>query len=418
MGFIYAGLLAISSIRNYFFLINIPWYVTQFAWGCVILLSIAWIFITGNSKRFNTSLNVMLIQMVPQIIILVWSVALWVWKKDSLSVILRGSAMALYQLLLLTMLLFAGVMFGRRALEYTAQGLILANTLILLDVMRRYGPVNTVTGFAQFLISFGSNDTIISRKLEVQDLTFGIAIFLVYYLVVGKDEHWRKFYIFALGFYFILGFKRILFPAIGVAILYCLFSKKISKKMQYKISIAVAIAIIGVSLCYVILIRSGIWFELMDRYGIDLMGRRRLYNRVKPYYSISPIYMGLGFGRVSTILETVEATGNRRLHGDVLRLYIELGMPMFLLWFTVIYLITFVFFWKKYSSEVALVYFSISLLMFVTFMTDNTIEKYCPQIAWHVLPLAMVLRDKEAFAESLLKKKEIPKSERRLQWVK
>ena len=418
IGFVYAGLIAISTMRNYFLLINIPWYASQFAYGAVVLLGIIWLFVTGEGHRFNTSLNVMLVQMVPQIIILVWSVALWVWKKEPLSVILRGSAMALYQLLLLTMLLFAGVMFGKKAIEYTAQGFILANTLILLDVMRRYGPVNTVTGMIQFLMSMGSNDNVISRKLEVQDLTFGIGILLVYYLVAGKEEHWRKFYIFALGFYFILGLKRILFPAIGVAILYYLFADRISKKMQFKISIAIAIAIIGVSLGYVILIRSDLWFEIMDRYGIDLMGRRRLYNRVKPYYSVSPIYMGLGFGRVSMILESLEVTKNRRLHGDVLRLYIELGMPMFLLWFIVIYLITFIFFWKKYSSKVAMVYFSISLLMFVTFMTDNTIEKFSPQIAWHVLPLAMVLRDKEAFAESLLKKKEIPEPERRLQWVK
>ena len=417
-GLIYAGLIAISTIRGYFHLVELPWYATQFAYGAVIFLGLVWIFVSGNTSRLNTSLNVMLVQMIPHIIIVVWSVALWVWNRETLGTILRGSSLILYQLLLLSMLIFAGAMFGKKAIEYTAQGFIIANTLILLDVMRRYGPVNTVTGLIQFLLSLGSRDNVISRKLEVQDLTFGIGILLVYYLVEGKDEHWRKFYILALGFYFMTGLKRILFPALAVGIFYYLFAKRMNNKLEAKTTTALGFILVLVSLGFVILIRTDAWFTITDALGINLMGRKRLYNHVKSYYSISPIYMGLGFGRVSNVLEVVETTGNRRLHCDVLRLYIELGMPMSLLWGLVTYVITYSFFKRKYSLSTARMYFAITLLMFVTFLTDNTIEKYCPQIAWHVLPLAMVLRDKEAFAESLLKKKEIPEPERRLQWLK
>ena len=113
----------------------------------------------------------------------------------------------------------------------------------------------------------------------------------------------------------------------------------------------------------------------------------------------------------------MEATGNRRLHCDVLRLYIELGMPMSLLWGMVTYIFTYTFLQKTYSLRAARTYFAITLLMFVTFMTDNTIEKYCPQIAWHVLPLALVLADKEAFAESLTRKI-IPDTDRSSLWAK
>jgi len=417
MGFMYAGLIAISTIRGYFLLVDLPWFVTQFAYGAVILLGIIWIFITGDSHRLNTSLNVMLVQMLPQIIIVVWSVLLWVNKQETLESILRGSSLVLYQILLLAMLIFAGAMFGKKAIEYTAIGFILANTLILLDVIRRFGPANTITGLIQFLMSAGSNDNTISRKLEVQDLTFGIGILLVYYIVEGKDEHWRKFYILALGFYFLTGLKRILFPAIAVGILYYLFMKRRTKRIQFNLSVTMGIALIVVGLVYVILIRTDIWFKITDTLGINLMGRKRLYNHVKPYYTISPIYMGLGFGRVSKILEVVETTGNRRLHCDVLRLYIELGMPVSLLWGLITYVITYIYFHKKFSARSARMYFAITLLMFVTFMTDNTIEKYCPQIAWHVLPLALALKDKEEFADSLLMRKKNPDSERRLQWV-
>ena len=198
LGLIYAGLIALSTIRGYFKLVDVPWYATQFAYGAILFIGIAWVFFTGNTKRLNTSTNVMAFQMLPQIIIVVWSVAIWVWNREPLSMILRGSSLVLYQILLLFMLIAPGTMFGKKAIEYTAQGFILANTLVLLDVMRRLGVGTTITGLIQFLIHFGSADSNVSRALEVQDMTFGIAILLVYYIADGKDEHWRKFYILAL----------------------------------------------------------------------------------------------------------------------------------------------------------------------------------------------------------------------------
>jgi len=404
LGLVYAGLIALSTIRGYFKLVDVPWYATQFAYGAILFLGIAWVFFTGNTKRLNTSTNVMAFQMLPQIIIVVWSVAIWVWKREPLSMILRGSSLVLYQILLLFMLIAPGTMFGKKAIEYTAQGFILANTLVMLDVMRRLGVGTTITGLIQFLVHLGSVDSKVSRALEVQDMTFGIAILLVYYIADGKEEHWRKFYILALTFYFFTGLKRILIPAVAVALFYLFITRKMSRKVQVDLSVAIGLFIIAVSLGYVILIRTDLWFTITEKLGINLMGRKRLYHRVQPYYTISPIYMGIGNGTVSKILEATEVTGNRRLHSDVLRLYIELGMPMFLFWNVVVYILTFTFLNRTYSLRSARIYFAITLLMFVTFLTDNTIEKYCPQIAWHVLPLAIVLSDKEAFADSLKKR--------------
>lgn len=410
LGLIYAGLIALSTIRGYFKLVDVPWYATQFAYGAILFLGIAWVFITGNTRRLNTSVNVMAFQMLPQIIIVVWSVTIWVYKREPLANILRGSSLILYQILLLAMLIAPGTMFGKKAIEYTAQGFILANTLVLLDVMRRFGVGTTISGLITFLVHLGSADSNVSRALEVQDMTFGIAILLVYYIAYGKEEHWRKFYILALTFYFFTGLKRILIPAVAVALFYLLITRKMSRNNQVKFSIFIGIMLIAVSMAYVILIRTDMWFTITERLGINLMGRKRLYNRVKPYYKISPVYMGIGNGAVSKILEVSEVTGNRRLHSDVLRLYIELGMPIFLLWNAVVYIFTFTFLNRTYSIRSARMYFAITLLMFVTFLTDNTIEKYCPQIAWHVLPLAIVLADKEAFADSLIKRSLLQKN--------
>jgi hypothetical protein len=397
----YAGLIAISTLRGYFHLVELPWFATQFAYIAVLGLGFAWIFVTGNTKRLNLSLNVMLFQMIPNFIILVWSVGLWVYRQEPLSLIMRGSSLVVYQLLLLAMLISAGAMFGKQAIEYTAMGFILANSLILLDVMRRMGVGSTITGMMQFLMSVGSNDNAISVNLEVQDVTFGIGILLVYYLVDGQDEHWRWFYVAALTFYLFMGFKRILFPAIALAVAYCFLMKRLRPRSQIALTVTIGLVLIAISLGYVVLIRTGLWFDICDRFGIDLMGRKRLYGYMESYYTISPSYMGMGNGMVSTVLEVLETTGNRRLHSDVLRMYIELGMPSFLLWCVVTFILTYTFFARNYSLAPARIYFAITLLMYVTFLTDNTLEKYCPEIAWHVLPLGIILAEREQMAAAL-----------------
>lgn len=413
----YAGLIAISTLRGYFHLVELPWFATQFAYIAVLGLGFAWIFVSGNTKRLNLSLNVMLFQMIPNFIILVWSVGLWVYRQEPLSLIMRGSSMVIYQLLLLAMLISAGAMFGKQAIEYTAMGFILANSLILLDVMRRLGVGTTVSGMMAFLMSAGSADNIVSANLEVQDLTFGIAILLVYYLVDGQDEHWRWFYVLGLAFYLFMGFKRILFPAIAPAAAYCILIKKLRRKTQIALTVTIGLVLIAIGLGYVVLIRTGLWFDICDRFGIDLMGRKRLYGHVASYYTISPSYMGMGNGMVSTVLEAVEKNGNRRLHSDVLRMYIELGMPMFLLWCAVTFILTYTFFARHYSLRSARMYFAVTVLMYVTFLTDNTLEKYCPEIAWHVLPLGIILAEREQMAAAL-RHNDTLSSERSPSWRK
>ncbi len=398
-GLAYAGCIALSTLRGYFHLVELPWFVTQFSYAAILLMGAVWVFYSGQTDRVNRSVNLMLLQMLPNLIALGWSIALWVARQEPLSLILRGSSLILYQLLLLAMLIGAGVLFGEGAIEWTSAGFILANSLILLDVMRLNGVGATISGMVTFLASAGSQDNAISLQLEVQDVTFGIAILLLYYLAAGRGKPRRWFHVAALAFYFLLGFKRILFPALALGGGYFLLMEHMREKAQKKVTVAIGLILMAVSLGYVVLIRTGLWFEICEQLGIDLMGRKRLYGYMESYYDVSPTYLGLGNGMVSTVLEALEKTGNRRLHSDVLRLYVELGMPVFLLWCTVTFIYTYTHLSKKYSMRVAAVYMAVTLLMFVTFLTDNTLEKYCPEIAWHLLPMAMALGEMEAGAD-------------------
>ena len=412
---IYAGLIALSTLRGYFHLVELPWYVTQFAYAAIIVLAAVWVFYSGVTARIHLSFNLILVQMLPNLAALMWSMGLWIVRREPLSQIMRGSSMILYQMLLLTMLIGAGVLFGEHSIEWTSFGFIGANALILLDVMRRNGVGVTISGMVSFLASVGSHDNAISLQLEVQDVTFGIAILLLYYLIDGRGKPRRWLHVVALAFFFLLGFKRILFPAMLLGGAYFLLMRRLSDKRQKRVTVAIGLILITVSLGYVILIRTRLWFDICERFGIDLMGRKRLYGYMESYYKVSPTYLGMGNGMVSTVLEALEKTGNRRLHSDVLRLYVELGMPVFLLWCYLTFIFTYTYLAKHYSSRAAAINMAVTLLMFVTFLTDNTLEKYCPQIAWHLLPLALAMEE-EARKIAKLREKPLLSNERMSIW--
>ena len=198
---------------------------------------------------------------------------------------------------------------------------------------------------------------------------------------------------------------------------YFLLMRQLSDKRQKQITVVIGLILIAVSLGYVILIRSRLWFDICERFGIDLMGRKRLYGYMESYYEVSPTYLGLGNGMVSSVLEALEKTGNRRLHSDVLRLYVELGMPVFLLWCYLTFIFTYTYLAKHYSRRAAAINMAVTLLMFVTFLTDNTLEKYCPQVAWHLLPLALAMEE-EARKIAALREKPLLSNERTDIWPK
>ena len=120
----------------------------------------------------------------------------------------------------------------------------------------------------------------------------------------------------------------------------------------------------------------------------------------------------------AAVAKALEKTGNRRLHSDVLRMYIELGMPVFLLWCGVTFIFTYSHMAKRYSLRVAAIYMSVTLLMFVTFLTDNTLEKYCPEIAWHLLPLILAEEERERLMDRLRGRKPLQDIGRTKVWLR
>ncbi len=87
--------------------------------------------------------------------------------------------------------------------------------------------------------------------------------------------------------------------------------------------------------------RYGVISRLLNSFGIDMMGRDYLWSMANPYYEFSITYIGRGFEYVDTIIAQWYNDGliNQPypFHNDILKVFVEVGFPGFLLWSSIQY---------------------------------------------------------------------------------
>ena len=393
-GLVYAFFIMLSTLYGYFSMVHLPWFIVQFSYAVIIFLGTLWVMLYGELSRVKPSIKMMLLQMAPLLFALMWTMFIWAFNGDSVAVMKRGVGVIAYQLLLLMMVHVAGMMFGPNVIQYTLFGFIGGNLMILLDVVRRYGLGSFIESFVYFLVHMGSVKGAMA-DLEVQDLTFAFGSIMIYLLMYYHDPK-RKWFI-ALGLiFFTLGWKRAAFLGIIMGAVYVYFMERSEQRVQMKVSLLIGSALVLIGFGYVVIIREGILFELVDNLGLDMMGRDKIYKMVEDLYEINPIFMGIGYGKVSTITEVRYARAVRGLHSDILRVYIELGFPGFFIWVGTTFALTYYFMVRSYSYKTGASYMAIALYLYLTYLTDNTAASYHTQIAWHVVPLAVYLEQVEA----------------------
>lgn len=402
-GWVYAFFIALATLYSWFKLISFPWFIVQASYAAIGAMSVVWLLVSGEISRVKPCLQMMLLQMAPMIFALVWSFPLYILHHESTSVMVRGVSAIFYQFLLLMMLHFAGMIFGSKVIKYTIIGFLIGNALIFFDVMRRYGPANTVTSLVNFVLH-GTESGAFS-DLEVQDLTFAFGVVAIYLISYSKDKK-RFLTLLLVMFFFFVGWKRSALVGIAMGCGYTWFMERCQEKTQMRLSTLIGMTLVLVGFTYVVLIRSGLLETLADTFGINLMGRNKIYRLVLPYYQISPFHMGIGYMKVSTITERLYERAIRGLHSDILRMYVELGFPGFFIWGALSFVFTYRILAKRFSYRAARAYTAAALYVYLTYLTDNTATFYHIQIAWHVMPVAIFLEEMEGDLEAALRRKE------------
>jgi len=287
---------------------------------------------------------------------------------------------------------------GNDTIKCVSNTLIIDGLIILIATIVRVGLINTLNTFLAVFGIVESNKA--TGMLEVHELTYCTGLCIIYYLFFyNKKTKVDVVRIFLLIILFILGGKRIGFAGIIIS---CIFALIVNKKGLALIWLK-SLGIIGSIICivYVYLLYDGEVLTILNKYGINAMGREKIYNYYMNRTEFSPSFLGWGIASVSKTIENMskEEVGNmvevRGLHNDILKIYIEFGFIGSLLWyaFNLIYLPIMIY--KKFGKYQATAYFCVAIYAFITYLTDNTENYFVFQVIFLTIPLLNSKKMKE-----------------------
>lgn len=257
--------------------------------------------------------------------------------------------------------------FGEKAIDLITYGAIANYTIYVVVYLSTYGLFG-ITNF--FAISEGFT---YFNYLEVHEATFAMGLLLIYYCL--KSFKYNKVKILWLALYVFLGYKRILFPAIGIAIVLGLIIMYKKKRSIVLLFSTITFLIVAGWLFFV----TSDYYELVATLlNVELNSRtfsgNGLYGRLDGYYNMKPSYIGSGIGFVQNVMNIYATnTGSKvnGFHNDILKYYIDLGfIPFFIFMILLIYVVPYIIAAKRSYFKVA-TYVACVLMTLTCWTTDN-----------------------------------------------
>lgn len=280
--------------------------------------------------------------------------------------------------------------FGNKAIDYTFYGLLLSTILNIIYTSYLYGFGNVISALLNIfsIVRFGYEDgslmSNIGYSLEVSDATFAYGFYFIYYFCFCKKGkfRFRRLFLTTLGIY--VGLKRIEVFAIllAMAVYYLFERRKVNiKKLQNVFFII--IMVISFVYIYVIKYHTEV-FAFLDIHRVSL------YSTIKSMFTISPLYIGKGYGYVNKWLSDVGATMwiLSASHSEVVRMYIELGFCGFLLWIGYYTKLIPKYFLKKGNDRIGKIVLCMTVYIMTTYLIDNTLMLFATQFCFMLIPLA------------------------------
>lgn len=366
-----------------------------------LLIGLIWIVIAlvkmgierfNLKKRFNREIGFFLIlYLIPLLIIHLYTIISmtfgrisWTYFSTNLTVYVPT-----------TLAILAIYMFRRKALNYTIYALLLSWIISVAVSLFTKGimifPNAIYQGYINPEASLGN---LKSNYLELHDVVLACGYPFIYFLYFKNYTEKPNKYIFIfLIIIMLLGMKRIAVLGLIMVILFYLVLNKlnVSQKVRFcKISGWVALI-----LCYLfiyILSEGSIFYDILDKLGINSMGRNYYYQAVLGYSTFSPSFLGIGRNVVAKLLQTDLAylkVGG--VHSDIIKMYVENGFILFGLWLW--YHLVFLFdkYEKKFGNKSAFLYFGLLIYSFALYTTDNIEIYFICQIFSIMIPVSYAL---------------------------
>lgn len=367
----------------------------------VIGLAMLYALFFPDEKRFREIWKPTLLYMSLMAALFFWSIVIWIQSFATVSSMVRSCSKLLFQSIAILTAVALVYLFREKAIELFTISICITNGVIMLLYIPEFGVGASIQSLVTCLVTFG--DAVgYARELEIHDLTFVFGQMVLYYAVFAprttrQEKRKRWLYLLACCWFFLVGMKRSAIPAVLLFILIGLLLRK--RKVPSWLYPTVGVCCILFFLAFLYGVRNGIVSRLLNSVGVDMMGRDYLWSMANPYYEFSITYLGHGFEYVDTIIGQWYNAGliNHAypFHNDILKVFVEMGFPGFLLWSGIQYILT-PLFWQHYADqETALLYMCELGYMTVTYLTDNTAFYF-----WSTMALRLV-----AFSYAMERKK-------------
>jgi len=357
--------------------------------------TLLWMFDVFVKKKHFKRQDIVYLQLlaIPQIAILLWTLIAWCLNPPmilDLSYFSRVCSNVVTMLLTVTCAVAAGHFFRREVIKYTLYAIVLSTLVNLLVVLPQFG-IGTLMQFVSSAwivtnLDYYSMVTRLSLMLEVHDATFACGIFIIYYLFFYEKTNKNRWYYIMLAFIcFYLGYKRGVLVGIFTVFIVLPFLKYKEESFGEIVKlIAIIITVVGFS--YIIGIRYHLIERIANFLELDFSGRFGIYDMLAEYYVLSPFFVGTGYGYMNKYL--FEYMGYAS-HSDIVRMYVEIGFIPYILWLhhNLVRIPNKVY--KEFGAETGQVMLALTLYMFTTYVSDNTMTLFATQFSFCILPIGL-----------------------------
>lgn len=371
----------------------------------VIAIAVMHALVWPEVQRLRSVLKPGMLWLGLVLLLLIWSLTIWIVQLTELSALMRGCAKLLYQTIAMLTAVAMVYLFQGAAAEKFALALCMVNGSIMLLEIRNTGLVEGMQSLLHCLLTFGDAQGY-ARALEIHDLTFVFGQLALYAAVfaphrTAQERKSRRRLLISSGLFFLVGMKRIAIPALLVFALFGMLGRRM--RHPGRLVLATGIGWTLFFFVYLYLVRSGLITRWMQSLGVDMMGRDYIWKLAEPYYELSVTYLGYGFEYVDAIVAQLNETGVLQIglafHNDILKVFVELGFPGMCLWAGWQYIVCPLFWQKHADEETALLYMALLSYMTVSYLTDNTAFYFWSTMALRLLPMAFAAQKQQISEE-------------------
>lgn len=331
---------------------RIPFY---FGISFVLLIFIFWMFFYKKTLISKKKLTIFFYISIPFIVAYLINVIF----KINYGFDERSFVLLIYWLISIFIAFVTTLLLGQRAIALSFFGFAFAFFLYILYIFIQNGIIESIKQVG------------VNSYFELHELSFALGLHLIYFFYDKNSKNVLKICISSI--LILLAFKRIEFFALTICF-FMWFFKKDYHRVHYKLIFScIIIIIIG----YVLLIYSNSLSEIFLYFSIDDTGRIDVYNNVLDYLNKNDLLFGKGLGWTIDNLVSLEYNyrGYQDLHNDILKFFIEIGIPGGLLFWILYFFYTPLKIIKLIPNNKDIwLYITILIYNLILFLTDNTIR--------------------------------------------